>query len=1163
MGGGHDRPDLLPSVSRVYSTVPEGPCLGVSVASADGLPDGCLLSVRVGGQRRQMPLKPHAGGGQLCFDNAVVGAVQPIRVDVLSCLGSLSASPRELRAGKLRVDLGSADGKSMNVVLCFEDLEGRAASSHSSPVRPKPSSAEFSRTASARRYLEEHDLMEVVRGALNRVLLERPEDPHQMLADEVLKAGEARAGDPPGKESPLSVAGDLCKPGPLNVAAALPELEAHQPERPDKAPKAPEPKPDPGGGTIASAPVEPPLDWTPGEHANSSAVPSASGALATPGAGLEQTPAVAEEAASEEVSVEPPGLVASALAADPAATGPPAPEPAGVAADQSRSAAHSAAAPGAEIAERPASPLVPARPRGRAAAYARAVSLPALCDAPPAASLAPPTLSSDEASLETCLFALPPPPGCGAPMRIIDLGSGEVGFYLYGGSRPSICAKQLGAKLKRSFMSDWVWQERAPELAEELLSRYELDGDGAFGLPVILAGATGLNREALLANENNERRAAVDFCAAVEASVAELRWPGQGRERGCHLRLFVPSGSLEARYELRAVEWLISTIVAEQVAQDPPGPELSLEDALGFGGCLSAGGGSVQLSLRGPTDVSLFSAPLGNKKPLLAKMLSFPPRDEEVAAWASAVREGLEAAGFPRGLGGFFVGITAAFYAAKEAGCAERVVTKAEALEALATRLETCGICSDGSVAARSAANVALVRELLDWTLADDARLLFRRSWSVAREPIAATWTLGHFAEAEQAAALFGPTAGPTGELALEEQQWVPLARIDDGEDAAPLDGLTDLPVSQLTKGTTALVMQWGDNGATLHSVKPPRLDPDRQEGETTVWRCEGDFFSRFLADGQGVDAFASWLLAAPPLLSAWPRRRTSVPAPSQHLPEHHIVAEAIGAFGQRLLSDPEAQGRLTSFIRALEAKVGDKMMCKVRVRVFVPGQELSLRLEMRACAGILHTPPAGIFSVSGGTFVLALCSGKLEAPKGGPLQMFTVNFKQSTSCKEFRKALLDAGFPHRLRGRFVFSSEPAVRTAKAAGVGGKDMISVAATRALRWQSAAEEERRRQMEPDAVRPGAEGVGVQTAAPSDLVPGPLLSELLDWSLESTSRITFRHDWQPGNRRWYGASDAAPLWMVGLALALADRRRRSVDAGPASSSLEAAGVASEQA
>lgn len=130
-----------------------------------------------------------------------------------------------------------------------------------------------------------------------------------------------------------------------------------------------------------------------------------------------------------------------------------------------------------------------------------------------------------------------------------------------------------------------------------------------------------------------------------------------------------------------------------------------------FVGSIAGGTSSLQLTIRDNHDkkeVRLFPGKIGNASPLSLGI--FQPGCEvtwnELSTWSQRVNQ--ELAGgvippechsdeeaermmakkrWPEGLRGIFIGISSMFYAALEAGIAERLVPKADALSALRLRL--------------------------------------------------------------------------------------------------------------------------------------------------------------------------------------------------------------------------------------------------------------------------------------------------------------------------------------------------------------------------------------------------------------------------------------------------------------------------------------------
>jgi len=163
-----------------------------------------------------------------------------------------------------------------------------------------------------------------------------------------------------------------------------------------------------------------------------------------------------------------------------------------------------------------------------------------------------------------------------------------------------------------------------------------------------------------------------------------------------------------------------------------------------FCGTISAGGGSSQLTLTGCTRnamVQMFSMPLGNRLPSSQRLFSKPVTWEERGEWVERIRDSLRSNHFPQQVTGLFVGIAAMYYAAKVAGIAERIVSKKEAMEALADALAKLDASDD-----RNIANLTLVQEIIRWVFDDERScLLFKRAWNANGASYIATWTLGWY----------------------------------------------------------------------------------------------------------------------------------------------------------------------------------------------------------------------------------------------------------------------------------------------------------------------------------------------------------------------------------------------------------------------------------
>lgn len=142
---------------------------------------------------------------------------------------------------------------------------------------------------------------------------------------------------------------------------------------------------------------------------------------------------------------------------------------------------------------------------------------------------------------------------------LLDFGSGEMGFYTYQSDPSTHALKTTGEKLPKALFDDFADAEGGVDaLALELCNRFwsvldkPFEGEASStDVPkLVIGGATGLHRDAL--QKSLERRLKTEsFLRDVEEAV--LRLSGEYVQ----INLFVPSGELEAMYELRATEWLV------------------------------------------------------------------------------------------------------------------------------------------------------------------------------------------------------------------------------------------------------------------------------------------------------------------------------------------------------------------------------------------------------------------------------------------------------------------------------------------------------------------------------------------------------------------------------------------------------------------------------
>ncbi|CAK0870644.1 unnamed protein product [Prorocentrum cordatum] len=125
-----------------------------------------------------------------------------------------------------------------------------------------------------------------------------------------------------------------------------------------------------------------------------------------------------------------------------------------------------------------------------------------------------------------------------------------------------------------------------------------------------------------------------------------------------------------------------------------------------------------------------------------------PVSRELLEEWRDLVVCCAEEVDVPRGQRGLFVGITAFFYAAKLAGCEDRILEKSEFLDALEAKKEE--LLESGGTG-RDLANLTLVAALGDHVMHNKAKIVCKRTWLCSEpersEPmkVVATWTLGFF----------------------------------------------------------------------------------------------------------------------------------------------------------------------------------------------------------------------------------------------------------------------------------------------------------------------------------------------------------------------------------------------------------------------------------
>lgn len=114
--------------------------------------------------------------------------------------------------------------------------------------------------------------------------------------------------------------------------------------------------------------------------------------------------------------------------------------------------------------------------------------------------------------------------------------------------------------------------------------------------------------------------------------------------------------------------------------------------------------------------------------------------------WRRMIKACCEEQMLPTSCRGLFVGISAVFYAAKAAGCANKILTRDEFLHELAKKITALGEKA-GKGTGRDTANLTLVYEVVNFMLHRTASIVCKRNWLVGsgsdKTEFAATWTLG------------------------------------------------------------------------------------------------------------------------------------------------------------------------------------------------------------------------------------------------------------------------------------------------------------------------------------------------------------------------------------------------------------------------------------
>jgi len=137
------------------------------------------------------------------------------------------------------------------------------------------------------------------------------------------------------------------------------------------------------------------------------------------------------------------------------------------------------------------------------------------------------------------------------PSYLLDIGSGELGVYVYEADLVRGLVKTTRqTKIQDPFYENFVVKNRVEDFAKLVVREFGIEPGPGPRHEVIAGGTTGLHREMLL-SDPEKRDEIFKFIGKVEEELT-LKL---GRQTV--MRIFVPSGELEAQFELRGVEWLI------------------------------------------------------------------------------------------------------------------------------------------------------------------------------------------------------------------------------------------------------------------------------------------------------------------------------------------------------------------------------------------------------------------------------------------------------------------------------------------------------------------------------------------------------------------------------------------------------------------------------
>lgn len=193
----------------------------VAVAESNGIPDGCLLSVRAGNTRRQaiVPLTE-----PFRFPNLPFNAKQ-FKIDVLKPLGSTRLDINaqnvvesynvavqlagESKLASLSLSIRENPGLCGRRQDCISDKPGHISLASNEPSRPGTTASHCRQddgiiraVRDTREYAQTHNIPNIMQEMLQGALRDRPRNPFSQMATQLARLAQERNEDAPNFELP-------------------------------------------------------------------------------------------------------------------------------------------------------------------------------------------------------------------------------------------------------------------------------------------------------------------------------------------------------------------------------------------------------------------------------------------------------------------------------------------------------------------------------------------------------------------------------------------------------------------------------------------------------------------------------------------------------------------------------------------------------------------------------------------------------------------------------------------------------------------------------------------------------------------------------------------------------------------------------------------------